>query len=619
MMGTTSNGMGADEADYSARREALEQEKEGLAEEWELCKTDPYRASPGSNFKRYDVTVDYHEGDRATEIKLCSFKRPHMRGLHCAWISFFCAFLVWFAPAPLLSEIRDNLGLSKADVWNSSIANDIVAVMGRILIGPICDNYGARIPMAMVLVVSSIPTAMVGFVNTSAGLSIIRLFIGIAGSSFVMAQFWPSRLFSREISGTANGLVGGWGNLGGACTQLLMGTILFPIFEDYYDGDSAEALKVVFFIPAAIAFTWGLILPFISDDAPMGNYGEMKKNGSMDRIYFTTSLRSGATINTWVLYAQYAASFGVELVMNNAAVLYFTDEFGLSTKEASTLGFVYGSMNIFARVSGGWISDRLNMRIGMRGRLWLVTILLILEGAMILVFAFAESLAGAVVTMCIFSIFTQAAEGAIYGVVPYVSKLHTGAVAGLVGSGGNMGSIIYGRTCIVYPGVACFIALSIRASHYNCHPFYFYSSVGFRSLSYRNAFVMMGCMVVASSFLSIFINIPLHAGLLRGEDNHTVIEARKRFLLRREFEQQVKDYSRDPGAGAVIPVDMSEALGPSEVNTGSVELDHTLNHTEHTLNHTENPSESPDIISGGEVVDVEDGAANADATKQTPD
>jgi NNP family nitrate/nitrite transporter-like MFS transporter len=594
MMGTTSNGMGADEADYSARREALEQEKEGLAEEWELCKTDPYRASPGSNFKRYDVTVDYHEGDRATEIKLCSFKRPHMRGLHCAWISFFCAFLVWFAPAPLLSEIRDNLGLSKKDVWNSAIANDIVAVMGRILIGPICDNYGARIPMAMVLVAGAIPTAMVGFVNTSAGLSIIRLFIGIAGSSFVMAQFWPSRLFSREISGTANGLVGGWGNLGGACTQLLMGTILFPIFEDYYDGDSAEALKVVFFIPAAIAFTWGLILPFISDDAPMGNYGEMKKNGSMDRIYFTTSLRSGATINTWVLYAQYAASFGVELVMNNAAVLYFTDEFGLSTKEASTLGFVYGSMNIFARVSGGWISDRLNMRIGMRGRLWLVTILLILEGAMILVFAFAESLAGAVVTMCIFSIFTQAAEGAIYGVVPYVSKLHTGAVAGLVGSGGNMGSIIYGRTFIL----ALRFSLLFPFAHLtNCHPFYFYSSVGFRSLPYKDAFLMMGCVVVASSCLSIFINIPLHAGLLRGEDNHTVIEARERFLLRREFVQQLNDHVRH--GDALYPANLPEA------NTGT-----------DTLNHTERRIESPGITSEG----IEDGpAANADATKQTSD
>jgi NNP family nitrate/nitrite transporter-like MFS transporter len=29
-----------------------------------------------------------------------------------------------------------------------------------------------------------------------------------------MAQFWPSRMFTREIAGTANGLVGGWGTSG---------------------------------------------------------------------------------------------------------------------------------------------------------------------------------------------------------------------------------------------------------------------------------------------------------------------------------------------------------------------------------------------------------------------
>jgi NNP family nitrate/nitrite transporter-like MFS transporter len=352
-------------------------------------------------------------------------------------------------------------------VWNSSITNDIVAALGRVIIGPICDNYAARIPMSVVLVLGAIPCAMVGFVKTSFGLSAIRFFIGVSGSSFVMAQFWPSRLFSQEISGTANGIVGGWGNLGGAAAQLLMGTILFPAFQDFYNDDTEKTLKTIFVIPAAIACSWALILPFISDDAPMGDYSEMKKNGSMDRIFFTTSLRSGATINTWVLYAQYAASFGVELVMNNAAVLYFSDEFGLSTKDAYTIGFCYGSMNIFARALGGMSSDWLNMRMGMRGRLWLVSILLILEGSMILVFSFAESLAGAVVIMCIFSIFTQAAEGAIYGVVPYVTKLYTGSVAGLVGSGGNMGSIIYGCKLLesFVAGIR-FLFVGVCFSHY---------------------------------------------------------------------------------------------------------------------------------------------------------
>jgi NNP family nitrate/nitrite transporter-like MFS transporter len=125
-----------------------------------------------------------------------------MRGLHCAWISFFLAFTIWFAPAPLLVEIQDTLGLSKKQVWTSSITNDITAIIMRTVMGPMCDAFGARIPMAVVLVLAAIPTSMVGLVNSAVGLSVLRFFIGIAGSSFVMAQFWPSRMFAREIAGT---------------------------------------------------------------------------------------------------------------------------------------------------------------------------------------------------------------------------------------------------------------------------------------------------------------------------------------------------------------------------------------------------------------------------------
>jgi hypothetical protein len=49
---------------------------------------------------------------------------------------------------------------------------------------------------------------------------------------------------------------------------------------------------------------------------------------------------------------------------------------------------------------------------------------------------------------------------------------------------------------------------------------------------------LMGSIVIASSFLSIFINIPCHAGLIWGEDNHAVIQARERYLQRREMARQ---------------------------------------------------------------------------------
>lgn len=172
------------DADLQSTLAKLDREREEADRIWALCKTDPHQASPGSKYSRYDLAVDQENGDRALEIKLGSTKRPHMRALHCAWVSFFLAFVIWVAPAPLLKEIQESLGLTKKEVWTSSITNDCTAIITRIVVGPVCDAYGARLPMAFVLLFASIPTACLGLVDSARGLATVRFFIGFAGSSF---------------------------------------------------------------------------------------------------------------------------------------------------------------------------------------------------------------------------------------------------------------------------------------------------------------------------------------------------------------------------------------------------------------------------------------------------
>jgi NNP family nitrate/nitrite transporter-like MFS transporter len=60
----------------------------------------------------------------------------------------------------------------------------------RFLLGPFCDKYGPRIPMGMILFCSAIPTGLIGLTNNALGLTVIRFFIGIGGSTFVMCQYW---------------------------------------------------------------------------------------------------------------------------------------------------------------------------------------------------------------------------------------------------------------------------------------------------------------------------------------------------------------------------------------------------------------------------------------------
>lgn len=416
-----------------------------------------------------------------------------MRAFHMSWWGFFVAFFIWFAIAPLLTEIKQEFDFTKQEIWTSSIVGVGGTILMRFILGPACDKFGARIPMAAVLCFASIPTALTGTVRTSAGLSILRLFIGAAGGTFVMCQYWSSRMFCKEVVGTANALCGGWGNLGGGVTQIVMGTGLFPLFKYFFNGDASKAWKYVSIVPAVVAFGTGVMIYFISDDAPKGNYSELKKHGQMAEVSAAASFRQGAlNFNTWILFIQYACCFGVELTMNNAAALYFKEKFELTTESAAAIASIFGFMNLFARGLGGFLSDVGNKYMKMKGRIWAQTVCLIAEGILVLVFAQTNSLGAAITVMVFFSLFVQAAEGTSYGIVPYVDPPATGAISGIVGAGGNTGAVCFG--------------------------------LGFRNLEYKTAFYVMGFTILGSSLLSAILIIKGHAGIFFGADAEVATE-----------------------------------------------------------------------------------------------
>jgi NNP family nitrate/nitrite transporter-like MFS transporter len=443
----------------------------------------------------YSLKVDPDQDDRASEIKLCSFARPHMRAFHCSWWAFFVAFFIWFSIAPLLNDVKASLGLDDKQVWTSNICSVAGTIFMRFVNGPLSDKFGARILMGIVLMCASIPTAMTGLVRTPAGLYILRFFIGLGGSTFVMCQFWSTRMFTKEVAGTANALVGGWGNLGGGVTQIVMGTALFPLFKAF--GMSADmAWRTVCIVPAIVAFATGIIIIKISDDCPKGNYADLKRKGLMPEVSAAASFRQGAlNANTWLLAFQYGCCFGVELTMNNAASKYFQDEFDLPTESASAIASIFGWMNLFARGLGGFTSDKFNAKMGMRGRLLWQTICLVIESVMIYCFSISKNLGIAIFILVIFSTFVQAAEGSTYGIVPYVDPPATGSIAGIVGAGGNCGAVVFG--------------------------------LFFRQLGKKVAFPIMAICVLCSGLVSAMICIKGHRGLIGGQDNPAIEAAWK--------------------------------------------------------------------------------------------
>jgi MFS transporter, NNP family, nitrate/nitrite transporter len=411
-----------------------------------------------------------------------------MRAFHVSWFGFFMAFFIWFAIAPLLTEIQTTLRLTKKQIWTSSIVSVTGTILMRFILGPLIDKYGARIPFVGVLCLCAIPSACTGFVNSQTGLCFLRFFIGLAGGSFVMCQSWTSRMFSRKIIGSANALAAGWGNLGAGVTQLMMGSVIFPLFKDVFNS-AEKSWRFVCVIPAFVTFWVGVFMYYYTDDLPKGNYHELKKHGTIVEISAAKSFRQGAmNINSWLLALQYSCSFGVELTMNSAAALYFKEEFGLSTSDAAAIASIFGFFNLFARATGGWTSDNCNRKLGMQGRLLFLVAVFITTASLVSWFARAKELWLSILVMMLFAFTVQSTSGTIYSIVPYVDPANTGSVSGIVGAGGGVGAVCFGLT--------------------------------FRQLSYRAAFKIMGYAIFGAAVSVALVNIKGCSGLFGGVDKY---------------------------------------------------------------------------------------------------
>jgi len=441
--------------------------------------------------------------------------------------SLFHSF-TWFAMTPLLSEIAGSLDLSRKEIFISSVLAVLSSAFMRIWIGPLNDTYGARWVMCFTLIAAAIPTALAGFlIQNKTSLYLVRLFIGVAGSSFVTCQFWTLSMFTNEIAGTANSLAAGWGNLGGGVAQIVMGSLLFPLakmayggkcfgqcehapddedLEEYheYNRPADLAWRTVLIFPAALCCVMAFVVVRYGDDTPKGNtrFQSIRRENISHPVppsAFATvwqNLKQGASnCNTFLLSFQYGCCFGVEIAMTQSAALYFTDAFGQTTESAAAIASVFGWMNIFARGLGGYFSDWAFSRAGLRGRLWCQGLLLCTEGCLIIIFSSTSTLGGAIVVMIFFSIFLQAAEGSTFGIVPYVDESVAGSVAGFVGAGGNIGGAIFAILFVYH--------------------------------DYQSSFLWMGCAVVASATLTVFVSIPGHRSLFWGSDGNEIIERRQ--------------------------------------------------------------------------------------------
>ena len=270
--------------------------------------------SDGSYVSASNLPVDQDQNFKSQTIKLTSFARPHMRAFHCSWVSFFLAFLCWFALAPLMPTIRDELGLTMKQVLTVNMCSVVCTIFARFVLGPLCEEVGPKRLQTYLLSWVSVMCFLAPTVNSFEGLLFLRMAIGIGGGAFVVTQFWSSQMFTADIVGLANATTGGWGNLGGGVTQIFMAFV----FEGFRSAgfSNAGAWRYSMLVPASVVLLFALIMRSSSDDSPQGDLIPLMKAGIIAKKDAKSVARAAFfNPNAWLLGIQYATSFGVELHM----------------------------------------------------------------------------------------------------------------------------------------------------------------------------------------------------------------------------------------------------------------------------------------------------------------
>ena len=172
---------------------------------------------------------------------------------------------------------------------------------------------------------------------------------------------------------------------------------------------------------------------------------EIRQAPSMRDVWKTT-----LSTQTLLVALPYLCSFGAELAIEGIISDFYIQTAKIQNnvvwdyRMAGNWAAVFGLLNIAARPFGGYMSDVVYQCGSVNSKKWWLIFLGVMQGVFLISIGFAKfGIYSLIVAMTGAAIFMDAANGAIFGLVPDIHPKFNGIVSGVVGASGNIGGVMF--------------------------------------------------------------------------------------------------------------------------------------------------------------------------------
>lgn len=343
-------------------------------------------------------------------------KSGHKPTLIGAFVYSDMSFMAWVLLGPLAVHIGRDLQLSADQQYTLAAIPLLMGALLRIPVGILVDRVG---PMrtglfCQLLVMAALFMAYQGELKSVAGIYLLGMALGVAGTSMAVALPLSSRWYPDQYQGLALGVAGA------ASSGTVFAALLAPWLAELYGWRNVLGLAL---LPLAAAF---LIYLFKAKDSP---HRPPPRRLRDYRQVLTDQ-------DAWWFMLFYAVAFGGVVALASILVLYFHQQYQMTPVNAGYFAAVCVLAGSALRPVGGWLADQWG---GIRTMQVLYTVVAVS------VFIVSFSPSSRVVTMGLLVVGMAGlgmASGAVFQLVPLRFRRDVGATTGLVGAAGGMGGFV---------------------------------------------------------------------------------------------------------------------------------------------------------------------------------